>query len=103
MNLRAAAAIIAAFSVVSFTGTSPAIRFREVSVAAGVKHTHQTRRFTGKHADVLRMFTSGGAAVTVGDYNNDGLDDIFLTDSNTGRPNKLYRNEGNFHFTDVTE
>jgi hypothetical protein len=38
--------------------------------------------------------------VTVGDYNNDGFDDLFIT----GWPqNTLYRNNGDGTFTDVTE
>ncbi|HTT60251.1 MAG TPA: CRTAC1 family protein [Bryobacteraceae bacterium] len=37
--------------------------------------------------------------VTIGDYNNDGFDDVFIT----GWPqNTLYRNNGNGSFTDVT-
>jgi hypothetical protein len=40
------------------------------------------------------------SAVTVGDYNNDGYDDIFITQF--GR-NLLYRNNGNGTFTDVTK
>jgi len=30
------------------------------------------------------MFTSGGASAAVGDYDNDGLDDIFVTDTEAG-------------------
>src|SRR5207249_1274465 len=40
-----------------------------------------------------------GMGVTVGDFDNDGFPDIFLT--NFG-PNQLYRNNGNGTFTDVT-
>jgi hypothetical protein len=40
------------------------------------------------------------SAVTVGDYDNDGFDDIFITYYGH---NVLYRNNGNGTFTDVTE
>jgi hypothetical protein len=41
-----------------------------------------------------------GMGVTVGDYNNDGYPDLYI--SNYG-PNVLYRNNGNGSFTDVTK
>ncbi len=44
--------------------------------------------------------TGWASAVCVGDYNNDGFDDLFVT--NWGQ-NALYRNNGNGTFTDVTE
>jgi enediyne biosynthesis protein E4 len=81
----------------------PALRFEEIGESAGVAHIHSTRRFSGPHADVLRMFTSGGAAAAVGDFDNDGLDDIFVTDSDTGKPNRLFRNLGNMKFVDVAK
>jgi hypothetical protein len=77
------------------------IRFEEVAARAGVRVQHHTRNFPGKTGDVLHMFTSGGAAVAVGDYDNDGFDDIFVTDSDAGKPNHLFHNNGNFTFTDV--
>jgi enediyne biosynthesis protein E4 len=40
------------------------------------------------------------SAVTVGDYNNDGFEDIFITYFGS---NVLYRNNGNGTFTDVTK
>jgi hypothetical protein len=43
--------------------------------------------------------TGWASAVTVGDYDNDGFDDLFIT--YYGR-NVLYRNNGNGTFTDVT-
>ena len=43
-----------------------------------------------------------GSGVAFIDYNNDGLLDIFLL-SGPGGTNRLYRNDGNGHFTDVTK
>src|SRR5215831_12061727 len=84
-------------------GPPGAIRFEELGAKAGIRVTHHTRTFHGKHADVLHMFTSGGAAVAVGDYDNDGFEDIFVTDSDAGKPNHLFHNNGNLTFTDVAE
>jgi enediyne biosynthesis protein E4 len=44
--------------------------------------------------------TGWASAVAVGDYNNDGFDDLFLT---YWGQNVLYRNNGDGTFTDVTE
>jgi len=46
------------------------------------------------------MYFYNGAGVGVGDFNNDGLSDIFFS-SNQGE-NKIYLNEGGMKFKDVT-
>jgi hypothetical protein len=84
-------------------GTSAEIRFEEIAARAGINVRHHTRTYQGKNGDVLRMFTSGGAAVAVGDYDNDGFEDILVTDSEVGQPNHLYHNNGDLTFTDVTK
>ncbi|MGA2215761.1 MAG: CRTAC1 family protein [Bryobacteraceae bacterium] len=77
------------------------IRFQEIGERAGVRVQHHTHAFNGPYAEVLEMFTSGGASVAVGDYDGDGLDDLFVTDSATGKPNHLFHNNGDMTFTDV--
>jgi hypothetical protein len=88
-------------AVWGFAEVEAKIRFADVSAKSGMQMMHHTRHFNGPEADVLRMFTSGGAAAAVYDYDGDGFDDIFVTDSDNGKPNHLFHNNGNMTFTDV--
>lgn len=76
---------------------------REGSVAGATNRLYKNNR-DGTFADVTREsgLTHQGWAfgVTVADYNNDGFDDIFITQWGQ---NLLYRNNGNGTFTDVTK
>ncbi len=78
------------------------LQFQEIGDKAKARFQHHTRTFKGPKADVLGMFTSGGAAVAIGDYDNDGFDDIFLVDSGEGQKHHLLHNNGDMTFTEVT-
>ena len=69
------------------------------SVSSGIRFTNHVRNTEDFNIFSYRNFYNGGG-VGLGDLNNDGLVDIYLT-ANQG-PNKLYINRGNWQFEDVS-
>jgi hypothetical protein len=95
--------VLVSVSTVVLCGSGSRIRFEDITSKTGINIRHHTRTYHGKNADVLRMFTAGGAAVAVGDYDNDGYEDLFITDSENGKPNHLFHNNHDGTFTDVAQ
>jgi hypothetical protein len=73
--------------------TAHALTFTNVTSAAGFNYTHG---YSGTVGEERRC--AGGVAV--GDYNNDGWDDLYVVRGNIG-PNLLFRNLGNGTFQEV--
>ena len=72
-----------------------------ISEGSGTRLYHNSRDGTFKDITTSAGLTGTGWAtgVCVGDYNNDGFEDLFLT---TYGQNRLMRNNGNGTFSDVT-
>src|SRR5580692_496818 len=71
----------------------------ELQANTGINFVNTVEDGKYENSFLFRNFYNGGG-VAIGDINNDGLPDIFLT-SNMGE-NKLYLNKGNFQFEDIT-
>ena len=74
------------------------------AAAAGATNRLYKNNRDGTFTDVTEkaglMRTGWASGVTIGDYNNDGFEDIFITYYGQ---NVLYRNNGDGTFTDVTK
>ena len=84
-------------SALLFAGATQTIDFRNVAATAGL-----TRSFPngGEKSKQFIIETTGSGAAFI-DYDNDGLPDIFLV-SGEGGISRLYHNDGNGRFSDVT-
>ncbi len=70
------------------------------SDSTGVAFVNKVKNQKDFNIFKYRNFYNGGG-VAIGDINNDGLADIYLTGNM--EPNKLYLNKGNFQFEDISE
>jgi hypothetical protein len=76
-------------------------RLEEVSKSAGINFTHTAPTLDPKLAHIMPEVASMGAAVSVVDFDRDGWQDIYVTNSGEGSMNALYRNNHDGTFTDV--
>src|SRR6202163_2142938 len=77
--------------------------FEDVTPRGGGGGRGTNRAFKNPYAHIMAGYTALGASAAVADYDGDGYDDVFVTDSMEGGKNHLYHNNGNFTFTDVAE
>src|SRR5260370_820437 len=77
--------------------------FEDVTRRAGLAAAHHNRVFHNPYAAIMAGYTALGAAAAAADYDGDGYEDLFVTDSSEGGRNHLYRNNGDLTFTDVAE
>ncbi|WP_074493346.1 VCBS repeat-containing protein [Mucilaginibacter polytrichastri] len=75
--------------------------FEQISSAhSGIHFINQiTETDTINPLDIVNIYNGGG--VGIGDFNNDGLQDIYFTGNMV--PNRLYLNKGDFKFEDITD
>lgn len=73
---------------------------RVISSRSGVTFRNVVDENIDNFFDVFAYVYNGGG-VGIGDINNDGLSDIYFTGNEV--PNKLYLNEGNLKFKDITK
>jgi enediyne biosynthesis protein E4 len=95
----------------SLSGQVKNVVFRDVTKKAGIDF-----RYTFGDNSYFNILESSGSGITVFDYNNDRLMDIFIMNGtylegisdpdwkiNSNSSNRLYRNNGDGTFTDVTK
>tara|TARA_R110000868_G_scaffold6126_22_gene35422 strand:- start:4434 stop:7736 length:3303 start_codon:yes stop_codon:yes gene_type:complete len=72
------------------------------SLSSKTTHIDFQNRLTSKpDLNILNyLYFYNGSGVSVGDFNNDGLSDLYFTANQT--PDKLYINKGDFKFEDAT-
>src|SRR5262249_10550450 len=73
----------------------------ESAKAAGVDFKHTAPRLDPKLNHIMEQVASMGAAVSVVDFDRDGFEDIYVTNSGEGSKNALYKNLRNGSFSDI--
>lgn len=73
----------------------------EEAATAGMRFVHQRPQIDRQLANIEPQIAAMGASVSVVDFDRDGWNDVYVTDSAPGSLNHLYRNLGNGTFEDV--
>ena len=89
------------FCVLIFCSCKKHTLFQEISPSHSNIHfvNKITENDTINPLDVTNIYNGGG--IGIGDFNNDGLPDIYFSGNMV--PNRLYLNKGDFEFEDITD
>jgi enediyne biosynthesis protein E4 len=85
----------------SQSGGAHGFKLTESAHASGIDFTHEAPTLDEKLAHIMPQVSAMGAAVAVVDFDRDGHDDLYVTNSREGSHNRLYRNRGDGTFEDV--
>lgn len=77
--------------------------FEEVAKQSGVDFTHLAPKLDSKLENIMPQIASMGAGVSIVDFNKDGWNDIYLTNSGEGSQNALFKNNTDGTFSDVAK
>ncbi len=77
--------------------------FEESAQKSGVNFKHSPPKLDPKLGNIMPIIASMGAGVAVADFDKDGWNDFYLTNSGEGSLNALYRNNKDGSFTDVAK
>jgi hypothetical protein len=69
----------------------------------GVDFVHEAPTFDSRLDHIMPQVASTGAAVAVADFDKDGWQDFYVTNSREGSLNRLYRNTGDGRFEEVAQ
>ena len=76
---------------------------RESARSRGADFVHQVPTFDAQLAHIMPQVASTGASVAVADFDRDGYEDFYVTNSGESSLNRLYRNMGDGSFEDVAQ
>jgi hypothetical protein len=99
LTIAAAAGVLLGAATIPDQG----LWFKDITRSAGVAKKHQKRTFNNVYSSIMDGYSALGSAVAAGDYNGDGFEDLYVTNTAAGTKNHLYRNNGDLTFTDVAE
>jgi hypothetical protein len=78
-------------------------RLEESAARMGVGFVHEGPTFDARLDHIMPQVASMGAAVSVADFDRDGWQDFYVTNSAEGSFNRLYRNQRDGTFLDVAQ